>query len=269
MPRRRVDWLPSPSLEAAHAFLEGQLPGLLLARRTLLVVGRCRVEYEGRAVSRLGEGDRIVLVKADGTLLVHTPTGLKPVNWQPGGGALRMDRADGRVVLEARRARPVEVVRLTFDRFDLVGVALLDAGAPLEVGGTEFEIRDALRARPELVEAGFVPWERERLTERGPMDLYGEDAKGRRVVVEVKRIHAGIAEATQLWRYVEKERTKRGVEVRGILVAPSVSERAQLLLAEHGLEFRTVSVEALTGRGHGRKATTTLLAFHGADSAPH
>jgi len=68
------------------------------------------------------------------------------------------------------------------------------------------------------------------------------------VIVEVKRTSAGLAEATQLWRYVEKERTKRGVEVRGILVAPAVSARAQLLLTEHGLEFRIVSVDTLAAR---------------------
>jgi endonuclease len=127
----------------------------------------------------------------------------------------------------------------------VLGVALLEEGAPIDLRGTEFDLRDLLRARPELVETGFVPWARERLTERGPMDLYGEDASGRRVVVEVKRVRAGLAEATQLWRYVEKERAKRGVAVRGILVAPAISDRALQLLVEHDLEFRPLSVEAL------------------------
>jgi RecB family endonuclease NucS len=69
------------------------------------------------------------------------------------------------------------------------------------------------------------------------MDLYGEDMAGRRVVVEVKRRAAGVKEADQLRRYVERERAARGdTPVRGILVAPVVSEKAKKYLGDMGLE---------------------------------
>lgn len=259
-------WLLEPTLNAAGQLLREHLPSLGLNKRTLLLVGRCGVLYHGRAESRLEAGDRIVLVKADGTLLIHNPHGLKPVNWQPPGCTFALESEGTSLTLVASRARPVETVRLRFERVDLAGFVHLEDGKPLELRGTEFDVRDTLRARPELVEAGFVPWERERLTERGPMDLYGEDAQGRRVIVEVKRTRAGIAEATQLWRYVEKERAKRGVAVRGILVAPAASERARLLLVEHGLEFREVSLASLAARSVPleTRSQPSLLAFDGA-----
>jgi endonuclease len=258
-----VAWALEPAIPAAADLLREHLPTLGLSRRTLLLIGRCSVEYQGRAQSHLDTGDRVVLVKADGTLLVHNPDGLKPVNWQPPGCTFGLESDGSSLVLVARRPRPAETVRMRFDRIDLAGVIHLADGQPLQLRGTEFDVRDTLRARPELVEPGFVPWERERQSERGPMDLYGEDAQGRRVIVEVKRTRAGLAEATQLWRYVEKERTKRGVAVRGILVAPAVSERARLLLEEHGLEVREVSLESLAARSVPleTRSQPSLLAF--------
>lgn len=258
-------WALEPTLQAGGAFLREHLPTLELNRRTLVLIGHCSVDYQGRAESRLEAGDRVVLVKADGTLLVHNPAGLKPVNWQPPGCSFSLTETPDRLALVAQRRRPVETVRITFDRIDLAGVIQLVDGQALQLRGTEFDIRDTLRARPELVEPGFVPWTRERLTERGPMDLYGEDAQGRRVVVEVKRTRAGLAEATQLWRYVEKEREKRGVDVRGILVAPAISARALLLLEEHGLEFKEVGVDTLAARSIPleTRGQPSLLAFDG------
>lgn len=233
-----MELLNRPSLEQADEFLRTWLPALGPSSRALLLVGRCHVDYEGRASSELGEGDCIVIVKPDGSLLVHNPVGFKPVNWQPPGCTYAHRRLDEELVVEATRSTPRERVRISFKNIEFVSVPQLRATAAFDLRGTEFDLRDTLRACPDLVEPGFQPWAAERMTERGPLDLYGEDAQGRRVIVEVKRTRSGLAEATQLWRYVEKERGKRGVEVRGILMAPACSERARALLHEHGLEFK-------------------------------
>ncbi|MBI2078766.1 MAG: endonuclease NucS [Euryarchaeota archaeon] len=232
-----MDALSAPTLPVAFQFLSERLVGGQPPAGLLAVVGRCRVDYKGRALSRLDQGDRLVMVKRDGSLLIHGPTGFKPINWQPPGAKFDVALQNAALTLWARRAKPVEVVEVSFTRIELCWLGRLEDAAPLEMSGTEFDLRDLLRSKPELVEPGFRPWERERLTDQGPMDLYGEDAHGRRVVIEVKRVAAGIAEATQLWRYVEAERKRRQQEVRGILVAPKISPRALQLLEEHGLEF--------------------------------
>lgn len=263
-PRAAVVVLSRPDAHTLRDFLDTELASFSLAHRLIQVVGRCRVEYRGRAESTLDWGDRVVMLKPDGTLLIHNPAGLKPVNWQPPGCRFRAFLDQALVALEARRKRPAEVVQVMFDRVEMASSLPLQDGATLALTGTEFDVRDALRAHPGLVEEGFVPWARERQSERGPMDLYGEDRQGRRVVVEVKRTRAGIAEATQLWRYVEQERRKRSVDVRGILVAPAASERARLLLRDHGLEFREVSVSDLLGRQDvalGQDGQRDLLSF--------
>lgn len=226
--------------EAAIEFLKSEL-----GRRFVQVAARCTIDYQGRAESRLPSGERLLMFKPDGTLLVHTSTKLKPVNWQPPGCTFSAGREDGKIVLTACREKPKETVRITLEEVELVVSLSLADGEELDLVGSEDDLQAFLAQRPHLVEPGFRFWRRERASGRGPMDLYGEDAQGRRVVVEVKRRAAGVKEADQLRRYVERERAARGVEVRGILVATEVSEKTRKYLADLGLEYREVDWEKL------------------------
>jgi hypothetical protein len=182
-----------------------------------------------------------LIFKPDGTLLVHTSAKLKPVNWQPPGCTFSAGREDGKIVLTAVREKPRETVRIVLEDVQMVVSLSLDDGEELDIAGTEDDLQAFLAQKPHLIEPGFKFWRRERASGRGPMDLYGEDAKGARVVVEVKRRAAGIKEADQLRRYVERERKARqGTHVRGILVAPAISEKARRYLGDMGLEFREI-----------------------------
>lgn len=73
--------LETPSLEKAYRAVKRGIS----RRRTVVVIGSCSVNYEGRASSRLEPGERIVLFKSDGSALVHRPRDYAPVNWQPSG----------------------------------------------------------------------------------------------------------------------------------------------------------------------------------------
>lgn len=228
--------------EAAVEFLRNEL-----GRRLVEVAARCVIDYQGRAESRLPSGQRLLLFKPDGTLLVHTSTKLKPVNWQPPGCTFSAGREDGAIVLTACREKPKETVRIVLQDVHVILSMSLDDGEALDLVGTEDDLQAFLAERPELIEPGFRFWSRERASGRGPMDLYGEDHAGRRVVVECKRRAAGVKEADQLRRYVERERSARGGEdrVRGILVAPKVSDTARRYLDESGLEWRELDWEKL------------------------
>lgn len=218
------------------------------------IVARCKIDYEGRAASALAEGERFLLFKPDGTLLVHTASKLKPVNWQPPGCAFQAEVENGVLVVTATREKPREVVRMELlDVHAIQSFDLADDEA-LDLFGSEDDLQAFLASKPELVEAGFSFWSRERDSQRGPMDLYGVDAKGRRVVVEVKRRPAAVAEVEQLRRYVEKERAARGDSVRGILLAPRVSTAARKYLVDLKLEWREIDWD------RERKAARALLA---------
>ncbi len=227
--------LSGPSAEEARTRLEAAIDrGALVT-----VFGRCSVEYDGRASSSLESGDRHLMLKPDGTVLVHTAEGQKPVNWQPPGCTHEVRGDDGHVEIRSLRSNPDEELLVRFERID--HLATFDAGesAELSVSGTEADLKRRILEEPELIEPGFRPLATERETPAGAVDVYGEDADGAVVVLELKRRRVGPDAVGQLDRYVGAlERDLHAdVEIRGVLVAPSVTDRARRLLATKGLEF--------------------------------
>jgi len=210
------------------------------------VVGRCVVEYEGRAASHLGPGDRHVMLKPDGTALVHTDEGQQPVNWQPPGCEHEAAVADGSLRVLSRRRTPEEELVVTFDSLLQVTTVAVSDPEELALSGTEEDLRERILTDPDLLEPGFQPLATERDTAAGAMDVYGEDDEGRAVVVELKRRRVGPDAVGQLRRYVDAlERDLHdAAAVRGILVAPSVTDRARSELDEHGLEFIALTPDA-------------------------
>ena len=231
----RVHTLEQPTPETAReAILEG-----FDREAVVTVFGRCTVEYDGRAASTLEAGDRLVLFKPDGAALVHTAEGQQPVNWQPPGCAHETFLEDGRLQLRSLRSTPEEVLRVGFERVEQVSTYAMAGSSELSVVGTEEDLKARLLEEPDLLEPGFTPLATERETPAGAVDLYGEDGDGRTVVVELKRRRVGPDAVGQLRRYVDAvERDLHAdAAIRGVLVAPSVTDRASRLLAEHGLEF--------------------------------
>ena len=205
--------------------------------------GRCRVDYDGRATSTLGPGDRHVMLKPDGAALVHTDEGQQPVNWQPPGCAHAVRVDDGTLVVESERSTPDEELLVSFDSIDHAAAFDVTDGSDLSLSGTEEDLRERILDDPDLVEPSFTPLATERSTPAGAVDIYGEDDDGRTVVVELKRRRVGPDAVGQLDRYVDAlaRDLHDDAEVRGILVAPSVTDRARDLLARKGLEFVSLS----------------------------
>lgn len=234
--------LASPTLETARdAIAEG-----IASEALVTVVGRCTVDYDGRAASTLEAGDRHVMCKPDGTVLVHTGEGQQPVNWQPPGCDRDVYLDDGSLHLESRRSNPEERLLVRFEDVFQVSRFRLTDPEDLALVGTERDLKERILEEPELLEAGFRPLATERETPAGAVDIYGEDEAGRSVVVELKRRRVGPDAVGQLRRYVDAlaRDLHAGAEIRGILVAPSVTDRARRLLADHDLEF--VSLEPAT-----------------------
>jgi len=204
----------------------------------ILIMGLFRVEYKGRASSKLGYGERIAIIKADGSLVIHQPFGGRPVNWQPPGGLVKVSREGGLVVVSVFRRRPREVVKMHFSKVYLVAIAHLEDKERLVMYASEEDVRRAILAKPDLVEKGLRVIDIEVvLGNAGKVDVMGEDGEGNLVLIEVKNERAGIEAAKQLYRYVKyaKRHFKRGV--RGILVAPEVSKGVLTFLKRNGLEY--------------------------------
>jgi RecB family endonuclease NucS len=235
MARTRTLTDPGPA-DARGAVREG-----LDSASVVTVFGRCEVDYDGRATSYLGPGDRMVVCKPDGTLLVHTNEQRTPVNWQPPGCEHEVTLRGGDLALTSERENPDERVEIGFERVDAVVVYAMEDVEELELSGTEEDLRRRVLDEPALVEAGFEPAGTEFATGAGAADIVGEDREGTRVVVELKRRRVGPTAAGQLRRYVDALERDGGEPVRGVLVAPSVTDGAHTVLEEEGLEF--VSLE--------------------------
>lgn len=206
--------------------------------KMLLVVGRCWIQYIGRAKSKLEPGERLLIIKEDGSLLVHRSVGYEPVNWQPPGCIFHTQAKEGLLEIKAIRQKPQESVRAYFDRIDLVSGLELEDSGKFSLYGSEEDMHKAILVKPSLLEEGFNPISYEKKVEPGFVDVYGEDENGRLVVVEVKRKTAGKQAAIQLAKYVEAIRGRADRQVRGILAAPDVANDVQKLLESLGIEFK-------------------------------
>lgn len=218
---------------------EGVVKEAFLRRETLLVVGRCSVNYVGRAKSKLSPGERILIVKADGSLLVHRSAGYEPVNWMPGGDVVFHVQARGEALeVRALRKKPAETVAVSFDTIRLVAALTLDDSGEFSLFASEEDMQKAILLRPDLLEEGFKPITYEKKVEPGFVDVYGEDKAGKFVVVEIKRKTAGKDAVFQLARYIEAIRSRANRKIRGILAAPGMAKDVQRTLATLGLEFK-------------------------------
>ena len=207
--------------------------------KILLIVGRCVVNYQGRAKSKLEPGERILLVKEDGSLLVHRSVGYEPVNWMPGGGvSFDVRSRDGRLEVRAVRHKPPESVTIVFDLVQTCSSFVLSDLGEFSLFASEEDMQKAILVKPDLLEEGFKPVSFEKKVEPGFVDIYGEDRNGRFVVVEIKRKTAAKEAVFQLAKYMDAIRLRTSREVRGVLVAPSIAKGVQRTLVALKLEYK-------------------------------
>ncbi|HVP93186.1 MAG TPA: endonuclease NucS [Acidobacteriota bacterium] len=228
--------LVSPTAAEAEKTIEEAIS----QRKTLVVIGNCWVHYLGRAKSKLEPGERILIVKGDGSLLVHRPVGYEPVNWQPPGCIFHVQARGDVLEIRAVRQKPSESVKVFFDKIHMVSaLSLVDSGE-FSLYASEEDMHKAILLKPSLLEDGFKPISYEKKVEPGFVDVYGVDSNGKLVVVEVKRRTAGKQAAFQLAKYIDAIKSKADREIRGILIAPSIAKDVQRLLATLGLEFKAL-----------------------------
>jgi len=234
---RRQTVLENPSMEEAHAAIRRGLS----RHRTVIVAGNCRVNYEGRASSTLELGERVLVLKSDGSALVHRPRDYAPVNWQPPGSLYRTRLGEGVLTIRVFRRKEKETLEVSFDDVILVAaLQLRDAGA-FHLYASEEDMKRAILTQPSLLEEGFRPITAERPVAPGFIDILGVDKENVLTVVEIKRKAATKEAVLQLKRYLDEFKFGADREIRGILVAPELARGAQKMLATLGLEFKVLS----------------------------
>lgn len=232
----KISVLIEPSLAEAKVLIEKAF----VQRKTLIIAGSCQVDYSGRANSKLELGERILIIKADGSLLVHRPTGYEPVNWQPSGSVFHAQIKEDQLEVHAVRQKPRENVKVLFSKVLTVSALSLQDAGDFILNASEEDMHKAILIKPELIEEGFKPISYEKKVEPGFVDVYGTDKQGRLVVVEVKRKAANKEAVLQLSGYIDAIKTKADRPIRGLLVAPSLGKDVQRILSTTGLEFKAL-----------------------------
>ena len=201
-----------------------------------ILVARCEIAYHGRATTRLGSGDRVIMFKDDGSLCVHTDRGYKPLNYMAGPTAVR---EEGDVIRVYRGASDETLVIVVLEVHSDSNLELADE-AQLERDGRRAGDAPAARAGPgrDRARAGG-----DRAASGSPTSARSicsaAIADGRTVVVEVKRIRAVAAHVEQLTRYCERvDLDPAHAPCRGILVAPEIAPQAQVMCESPWLRVR-------------------------------
>lgn len=207
----------------------------------LLVIGDCMIDYRGRARSLLDWGERIIMIKQDGAVLVHQPVMREPVNWQPSGSKTEFKVKEEYLILRARHNRPPEKMKIKFRDLMMVAITSLRDNANLIISGMETDVVNQIISNPNMVEEGLRISKREKHVKSGMIDLFGYDENHTPVIIEVKRSVASISAVQQLRMYVnDVKKDVKEANVRGILCAPRIPDMVKKLLSDYDLEWREV-----------------------------
>ncbi|HIH88824.1 TPA: DUF91 domain-containing protein [Candidatus Bathyarchaeota archaeon] len=234
--------LDSPSLEEAYSIIKSGISH----KKNVLVVGRCTVEYEGRASSSLSPGERLAIFKPDGSALIHRPREYSPVNWQPPGSLFQTKLKNEGLVIRVFRQKDHEVMEITFTALKMVSVLNLKDAGEFTLYASESDMQEAILIQPSLLEEGFRPITSERPVDPGFIDILGVDKNNVLTVVELKRVKATKKAVLQLKKYMDVINMDANRKVRAILVAPALAEGALEVLVSLGYEFKALTPQQCT-----------------------
>lgn len=213
-----------------------------------LVIATCTVDYAGRLSAHLPSATRLLMVKADGSISVHSDgRAYKPLNWMTQPCELKTE--PGRWIVTNTKG---ESLIITIDAVHLDVERDLGAEPGLQKDGVEAHLQELLAANPEILLKGLRLVRREYPTDIGPVDLLCRDGEGRVVAVEIKR-RGEIDGVEQLARYVERlDLDGRLRPVRGLLAAQQIKPQALVLATARAIECVAVDYDELRGAGTGR-----------------
>ena len=220
-----------------------------------LVIARCAVDYEGRLQAHLPIATRLLLVKADGSVLVHSDGGsYKPLNWM--APPCSMDEsapgeADAQAgviaVWTVRHTKSGDALRVRIHEILHDSAHELGADPGLVKEGVESHLQALLAEHIHTLGDGWTLVRREHMTAIGPVDILARDARRQHVAVEIKR-RGEIDGVEQLTRYLELlNRDPLLAPVTGVFAAQEIKPQARTLAQDRGIRCVVLDYEALRG----------------------
>jgi RecB family endonuclease NucS len=213
-----------------------------------LVIARCSVDYAGRLSAHLPLATRLIMVKADGSVLIHSDGGsYKPLNWM--SPPCRLTEASATEWIVTGKSGETLAIHLQ----DVISDSSVDLGVDpgLVKDGVEAHLQELLAAQLHILGEGWRLVRREFPTAIGPVDIMCRTAAGVSVAVEIKR-RGEIDGVEQLTRYLELlNRDPLLAPVQGILAAQEIRPQARVLAEDRGIRCVTLDYESMRGTDDG------------------
>lgn len=208
-----------------------------------LVIARCAVDYIGRLDAHLPMSERLIMIKADGSVSIHADDrAYKPLNWMT--PPCTLDEQEGLWVVENSKK---EQLRITIEEIFSDYSHDLGEDPGLIKDGVEAHLQELLAEHIETLGSGYTLIRREYPTAIGPVDILCKDEQGATVAVEIKR-RGGIDGVEQLTRYVELlNRDSILAPVRGVFAAQEIKHQARVLAEDRGLDCVILDYDKLRG----------------------
>lgn len=215
-----------------------------------LLIARCQVDYAGRLSAHLPMANRLILVKADGSISVHADDrAYKPLNWMnpPCTVSVRPGETDGVAEVWEIRNRDDDTLQITIAEVLHDSQHELGPDPGLVKDGVEAHLQALLAEHPATFGEGWTLVRREYPTAIGPVDLLFRDEAGAYVAVEVKR-RGEIDGVEQLTRYLDLMNADPLLgSVRGVFAAQQIKPQAKVLATARGIRCVSVDYDLLRG----------------------
>ncbi|MGP5572224.1 endonuclease NucS [Corynebacterium casei] len=219
-----------------------------------LVIARCSVDYVGRLDAHLPMADRLLLLKADGSVSVHADDrAYKPLNWMTPPCTLEeseikdIDGDPTGEYLWLVENKKGDQLRITIEELHQDIEAELGEDPGLVKDGVEAHLQELLAEHITTLGKGYSLVRREYPTAIGPVDLMAQDAKKGYVAIEVKR-RGEIDGVEQLTRYLELlNRDDLLAPVAGVFAAQEIKPQARTLAEDRGIRCVILDYQELRG----------------------
>jgi endonuclease len=220
-----------------------------------LVVAECSVDYAGRLSAHLDPARRVLMLKADGSVLVHADGGsYKPLNWMSPPCSLVVEEPEGDVaaagvqeVWRVTHAKTGDVLVIRIHELLVDETVELGIDPGLVKDGVEADLQRLLAEQIELLGDGHSLVRREYMTAIGPVDILARDSGGVSVAVEIKR-RGDIDGVEQLTRYLElMNRDPHLAPVSGVFAAQEIKPQARTLAEDRGIRCLVLDYDAMRG----------------------
>ena len=219
-----------------------------------LVIARCSVDYVGRLDAHLPMADRLLIVKADGSVSVHADDrAYKPLNWMTPPCTLKesaiedLDGEDTGEVLWLVENPKGEQLRITIAEIHEEISYEMGEDPGLVKDGIEAHLQELLADQIDTLGERYTLVRREYPTAIGPVDIMAKDENNNNVAIEVKR-RGGIDGVEQLTRYLELlNRDELLAPVSGVFAAQEIKPQARTLAEDRGIRCVVLDYQELRG----------------------